>query len=167
MEVPLEPPSLLVLRGDESLARRPELFDRVQQILGEGGVPHHESSLRGQIPDELLLGRRERLPRPLLDREGAKQLATMTDRLEQRRSWRRSSVDWTPPASRRRARVLGPRSPPDRSSLPTRTHTSARAAPLPSPSARAILGRSSSFAYVCPTRSENSESTSYGVARFP
>ena len=47
-----------------------------------------------------------------------------------------------------------------RSSSPTRTHTSARDAPVPSASARAILGNSSSFAYAFPSRSENCESTS-------
>ena len=48
-----------------------------------------------------------------------------------------------------------------------RTHTSARNAPVPSASARAIRGSSSSFAYALPSRSEKSESTSYGVARSP
>jgi hypothetical protein len=48
-----------------------------------------------------------------------------------------------------------------------RTQTSVRTAPVPLASARAIRGSSSSFAYALPTRSENSERTSYGVARFP
>ena len=56
------------------------------KILGETGVPHHEPRLRGQVPDELLLGRRQRFPRPLLDRQRAEQLAAMADRLEHRRS---------------------------------------------------------------------------------
>ena len=48
-----------------------------------------------------------------------------------------------------------------------RTHTSARTAPVPPASARAIRGRRSSFAYALPSRSENSDSTSYGAARSP
>jgi hypothetical protein len=84
VEVPLELPALFVLRGDQPLARRAELLDRVQQVLGEPRVPHHEPGLRGQVADQLLLGRRERLPRPFLDRQRAEQLATVTDRLEHR-----------------------------------------------------------------------------------
>ena len=38
---------------------------------------------------------------------------------------------------------------------------------MPSPRIRAIRGSTSSSAYAPPTRSENSDRTSYGVARFP
>ena len=48
----------------------------------------------------------------------------------------------------------------ERRRSPLRTHTSARDAPVPSASARAILGISSSLAYVFPRRSENSDRTS-------
>ena len=122
--------------------------------------------LRRQVPDQLLLGRRQGLSRPLLDRQRAEQLAPMPDGLEHRCTRHDALLD-----RRHRPRGRGLASSghvaSGRSSSPTRTQTSARAAPVPSPSARAILGSSSSFAYVCPTRSENSDSTSYGVARLP
>ena len=54
-----------------------------------------------------------------------------------------------------------------RNSSSTASQTSARSAPTPSPSTRTMRVSTSSSAYAPPTRSENSESTSYGVARFP
>jgi hypothetical protein len=53
-------------------------------------------------------------------------------------------------------------------SLPAvRSHTSARWAPVASTSIRAIRGRTSSVEWVPAICSENSDSTSYGVARLP
>ena len=54
-----------------------------------------------------------------------------------------------------------------RSSFPTRSHTDAARAPVPSPRSAAILGRMSSTEYVPAMRSENVDSTSYGEARLP
>jgi hypothetical protein len=68
------------------------------------------------------------------------------------------------------ARLIPAGSPQDaagRSSSPIFSHTRACLAPVPSPKIVAILGSTSSKEYVPAMRSENSESTSYGVARFP
>ena len=50
---------------------------------------------------------------------------------------------------------------------PTRSHTSALVAPVPSAIARASRGSTSSVANVSPIRSAKTERTSYGVARLP
>src|SRR5215470_17377505 len=52
-------------------------------------------------------------------------------------------------------------------SEPTRSHTSAPAAPTPSATIRAIRGSNSSVATACAIPPENRDSTSYGVARRP
>src|SRR4249919_511793 len=54
-----------------------------------------------------------------------------------------------------------------RSSAPRRSHTLAEPAPVAWPRICAMRPRTSSVAYDSPTRSENSVSTSYGVARLP
>ena len=147
---------VLVLRVDQPLPRRAELLDRVHQLLGERHVAHHQPCLRGQVADELLLGRRDRVAGLLLDRQRAEELALMPDRLAHRR---RATVRRRRRPTATSGRAVGVRAatpPRIRSWSPMRTHTSARIAPVPPASARAIRGRSSSFAYAFPSRSENS-----------
>ena len=61
VQVALELAALLVLGVDESLARGAELLDVVHELLGERHVPHHQPGLRGEVADELLLRRRDRV----------------------------------------------------------------------------------------------------------
>jgi hypothetical protein len=70
VKVPLETPTLLVLRGDQALAGGTEILD-------EPGVPKDEARLRGEIVEKLLLDRREALVRWLGQGERAEDLAVM------------------------------------------------------------------------------------------
>ena len=72
MEVPLDLPTLLVLRGDETLPRRAQLLDQAD-------VPEHGSRLRCQVVHQLLSARIERVVRRHRDLERAELLSLVHD----------------------------------------------------------------------------------------
>jgi hypothetical protein len=71
VEVPLQPPSFLVLRADQALAGGPELFDQPD-------VPKDQPRLGGKILQQLGLGRLHGLPRRLLDPDHAQELTLVS-----------------------------------------------------------------------------------------
>jgi hypothetical protein len=74
VEIALQTPSLLVLRGDEPLARRSEVHEPSLELGGEPDVSKHEPGLRREIGQELLLRRCDRLVRWLGQCERTEQL---------------------------------------------------------------------------------------------
>ena len=167
VNVALELAALLVLRGHEALLRALQILEPRTKVLGQADVPQDEAGLRGEVGDELRLrlvhrvvgrhrdGERPEELAPVLDREGGVRLGKHGERaiaIERNRAGTVAS-NGQDAATRSRSCV--------------RSQTSARAAPIPSPTTRAILGRTSSSAYVSATRSENSARSSYGVARVP
>jgi hypothetical protein len=63
VDVALQPPSLLILGGDEALLRCLEVLQAGAELLGQPDVPQHETRLRGEVTNEALLGRIERVVR--------------------------------------------------------------------------------------------------------
>ena len=114
VEVAFQLPSLLVLGVDQPLARCAELLDVVHQLLGERHVAHHQTRLSGQVADQLLLGRRDRVPGSFHDRQGAQELALVPDRLPHLRRRHLAGVVFVGGDRRKRLGVVRPRSPPAR-----------------------------------------------------
>jgi hypothetical protein len=80
VEIALQTPSLLVLRGDEPLPRCSEVHEPSLELGGEPNVPKHEPGLRREIGQELLLRRRDRLVRWFGQRKSPEELGLMTHR---------------------------------------------------------------------------------------
>ena len=158
VDVPLQPPALLVLGRHEPLPGRPEVLARAARSAGRApparpgrgrACPSTGSSDRRRASGPT--APRAARPGPGPRRRFAGDVvpaAIAADRLPTMAASRgHAAAGWSSP--------------------PTRSHTRAVSAPVPSPSTCAIRGRTSSVAKEVPIRSENSVSTSYGVARSP
>ncbi len=77
VDVALETPSLLVLRGDESALRRLQFVEPLSQRLRQADVAQHQPGLRREIGDQLLLGGVHRVVGRHRHREGPELLALM------------------------------------------------------------------------------------------
>ena len=135
VDVALDPPSLTVLGRHQALPRRPELLEVGTKLLGQPHVPQHQPGLRGQVVDELVLRRGERIVRRFRHRERAEQLVAVADGGDLRGVAERRELA----VGHRQSAVAGAASPHDaegRSSAPTRSHTVASRAPVLCPAAR-------------------------------
>ena len=166
VDVALEPAPLLVLRGDQSLLRGLQVVQPGLQLLGQPNVAQHESGLRREIGDQLLVRRRDGIARRLAHGERAEQLARLLDRIHAVHALdlRASTRSEAGSPSGRALRWARPRR---RGALGRRRATRRRArhrCPRPgsAPSAAARPRRRTRRR----RRSENSDRTSYGVARF-
>ena len=80
VDVPLQSAPFGVLRRHEALARRAKLFEALAEIGGEPDVLQRQSGLPGEVPEQLVLDRRQSLALALFDDERAKQLALVGHR---------------------------------------------------------------------------------------
>ena len=149
VEVPLDLAALVVLRRDEPLAGRAELFD-------QACVAQHEARLRGEVLDQPFAGGIERVVLGHRDGECAEQLALVPD--FGRGAGQRGQI--VPRGGNGIRRVVAGRRR-GMSSPPSRSQTVAERAPVPAARIEAILVSTSSDAYVSATRSEKSDRTSY------
>ena len=79
VDVALEPPSLLVLRGDESALGRLQFLEPLSQRLRQTDVAQHQPGLRREIGDQLLLGGVHRVVGRHRHREGPELLSLVQD----------------------------------------------------------------------------------------
>ncbi len=158
VDVAFELPALVVLGGDEPLPGRAELLDQPH-------APKDQPRLRRQIVDQPLLRAVHRVRGGHRDGERAQQLVVVADLhgvvvVEPGMRFPSSATDG-------RSAVSVGQCAAGRSSVPTRSQTVARSAPIPLASTCAMRGSTSSAAYASPTRPENVVRTSYGDARPP
>ena len=89
MDVGLDAAPLGVLGGDEAPAGGTKVLQPCKQLLGEADVSKDQSCLGGEVRDELVLGRGERLPRTLPDGDGPQQLTLVENGNSPVSSWHR------------------------------------------------------------------------------
>ncbi len=158
MDVALETASLLVLSSDQPLARS-------AQVLDEPNVPEDEARLGRQVLHKARLGGVDRIARRERNGDRPEQLALVPDGEAVLPSNGGSSSPGI--GSGARAVASAGQAATGRRSSPTRNHTRATLAPVPSARSATIRGSTSSTEYASPTRPPNAVSTSYGVARAP
>jgi hypothetical protein len=166
VEVAFEPAPLAVLSGDESLPGGAEIVESSLEVGAETDVLEDEAGLMREVVHELDLDRCERLAASLGDGECAEDIALVThehDAIGVRDARYSGSVE----LHRRVGAGVSGNAAARRSAEPLRNHTSAISADVPSQRTRAMRGSTSSLAYDSATRPENSDRTSYGVARLP
>ena len=77
VDVPLQAAALLVLCGDDPLARSLELLQVRAELLRQSHVPEDEAGLRGEVVEQPALGRRERITLRLPHRQRAQEISTV------------------------------------------------------------------------------------------
>ena len=59
MDVALQAPALLVLRGHQALTRGSQVLQTQKQLFGQADVPKDQAGARGDVFRQVLLGRGE------------------------------------------------------------------------------------------------------------
>ena len=80
VQVALQPSPCLVLRRNQPLPRGAQLVEALQQLGGEADVLEHQPSLVGEVLDQFLLDRRERLTAALGDCQRSQKIPLMQHR---------------------------------------------------------------------------------------
>ena len=140
VDVAFEPATFIVLRRHQSLLGRLQIVDPRAELLGEPHVAEHQPGLCREVGDQSLLRRIHGVVRGHRHREGPEELTLVPHLDRQIGVAGGGGYSW---------RCLGVASGHDATALKsssTRSNTSARSAPTPSPSTRAILGSTSSAA---------------------
>ena len=143
-------------------------FEAVCELGGEANVAHDETGLRREVVEEPQVGRRERAPGKWRNGDRADELAAVAHRelvLRAGKRWQHVPVQRH--GRERRTDGSSGQVAAGTSSSPTRNHTHAVAAPLPSTRICAMCDSTSVDGYELAMRSDSSVSTSYGVEREP